>query len=35
MNVDKKNSEGYLDMIPFKELSNINKEKKVAQNRDQ
>lgn len=31
MNVDKKNSEGYLDMIPFKELSNINKEKKVAQ----
>lgn len=31
MNVDKKNSEGYLDMTPFKALSNIHKEKKAAQ----
>lgn len=31
MNVDKKISEGYLDMTPFKALSNINKEKKAAQ----
>lgn len=31
MNVEKKNSEGYLDMTLFKALTNINKEKKAAQ----
>ena len=31
MNVEKKNTEGYLDMTLFKALTNINKEKKAAQ----
>ena len=30
MNVEKKNSEGYLDMTLFKALTNINKEKKAG-----